>query len=456
MPDDSYRPEPAATTVSTLSNAQDLIAADDYAALHALMQTWEAGDIAALLEALPTNKRITVWACVAEALRSETLACVSDLARSDLLEAVPSKEAVAAVSEMETPDLAEVIDTVSDSLSEAILESLSESERSQVEATLAYPEDSAGRLMETEWVAVRSNVTLDVIARYLRLRGGVPPHTDGLMVVDREGIYEGKLLLETILTADLTKTVADVMQGDTGYVSADTPQSEVADLCERRELLSLAVVDETHRLIGRIVIDDVIDLIRAKAEQPLMQMAGLQEGEDLFAPIMPSARRRMLWLGINLATAFLASWAIGLFQETLDKVVALAVLMPIVASMGGITGSQTLTLAIRGLALGQITNTNTRWLATKEIAIATINGLLWALVVALIVWFWFDHPMLALIIAVAMLLNMLIAALSGLVVPLILDRLGIDPALSGSVILTTVTDVVGFVCFLGLGTWLLL
>jgi len=456
MPEDSYTPEPIATAISSVNSAQDLLAEGDETALQTLINTWEIGDIAALLEALPTRERTTVWTYVPEALRGETLAWLSDLARSSLLEAVPSEEAVAAVSEMETPDLAEVIDTVSDSLSEAILESLSESERSQVEATLAYPEDSAGRLMETEWVAVRSDVTLDVIARYLRLRGNVPPHTDGLMVVDREGVYEGKLPLETILTADLTAMVADVMQSDTDPVSANIPQSEVADLCERRELLSLAVVDKTHRLIGRIVIDDVIDLIRAKAEQPLLQMAGLQEGEDLFAPIMPSARRRMLWLGINLATAFLASWAIGLFQEALDKVVALAVLMPIVASMGGITGSQTLTLAIRGLALGQITNTNTRWLATKEITIAAINGLLWALVVALIAWFWFDQPMLALIIAVAMLLNMLIAALSGLVVPLVLDRLGIDPALSGSVILTTITDVVGFVCFLGLGTWLLL
>lgn len=456
MPDNSARPELPTTPTDALNSALGLLRADDEKGLSDLLNAWGPGDIASLLETLPTHEREAVWSVVPEAARSEVLACLSELARSTLLEAVPSEEAVAAVADMETPDLAEVIDTVSDSLGEAILESLSASERSRVETTLAYPEDSAGRLMETEWVAVRSDVSLEVVARYLRLRGALPPHTDGLMVVDREGVYEGKLPLETLLTVDPALQVAEAMHTDADYVSAETPESEVATLCERRELLSLAVVDEARRLIGRIVIDDVIDIIRAEAEHPLLQMAGLQEGEDLFAPIMPSARRRMLWLGVNLATAFLASWTIGLFQETLDQIVALAVLMPIVASMGGVAGSQTLTLAVRGLALGQITNSNARWLAIKEIAIAAINGLLWALIVALTAWFWFDQAMLALVIAVAMLINLLTAAASGLIVPMLLERLGIDPALSGSVILTTVTDVVGFVTFLGLGTWLLL
>jgi len=456
MSEECQKPELPVTAADAVNSALSLLEENKHADLQALLDSWGSGDIAALLEALPTHERRAIWSEVPDSARSETLACLSELARSSLLEAVSSEEAVAAVADMETPDLANVIDTVSDSLGEAILESLSASERSQVETTLAYPEDSAGRLMETDWIAVRSDVSLEVVTRYLRLHGKLPPHTDGLMVVDRKGVYEGKLLLETLLTADLSLQVAEVMRTDADYVSADTHESDIATLCERRELLSLAVVDEAHRLIGRIVIDDVIDIIRAEAEQPLLQMAGLQQGEDLFAPIMPSARRRMLWLGVNLATAFLASWAIGLFQETLDKIVALAVLMPIVASMGGITGSQTLTLAVRGLALGQITSANTRWLAIKEIAIAAINGLLWALVVALITWYWFDQATLALVIAVAMLLNMLTAAAAGLLVPLVLDRLGIDPALSGSVILTTVTDVVGFVSFLGLGTWLLL
>jgi len=456
MSEECQKPELPVTAADAVNSALSLLEGNKYTDLQALLNSWGSGDIAALLEALPTHERRVIWSEVPDSARSETLACLSELARSSLLEAVSSEEAVAAVADMETPDLADVIDTVSDSLGEAILESLSASERSLVETTLAYPEDSAGRLMETDWIAVRSDVSLEVVTRYLRLHGEMPPHTDGLMVVDREGVYEGKLLLETLLTADLSSQVAKVMRTDADYVLADTHESDIATLCERRELLSLAVVDEERRLIGRIVIDDVIDIIRAEAEQPLLQMAGLQQGEDLFAPIMPSARRRMLWLGVNLATAFLASWAIGLFQETLDKIVALAVLMPIVASMGGITGSQTLTLAVRGLALGQITNANTRWLAIKEIAIAAINGLLWALVVALITWYWFDQATLALVIAVAMLLNMLTAAAAGLLVPLVLDRLGIDPALSGSVILTTVTDVVGFVSFLGLGTWLLL
>lgn len=218
----------------------------------------------------------------------------------------------------------------------------------------------------------------------------------------------------------------------------------------------LYVVDETHRLVGRINLDDAIHLIRNEAEQPMMHMAGLEVDEDLLAPIVTSVRRRLFWLGINLGTAFLAAWIIGLFEATLDKIVTLAVLMPIVASMGGIAGSQTLTLAIRGLALGQITDANTRWLAIKEITISIVNGIVWALVVGVITWLWFGQIGITIILGAAMVINLLTASISGLAIPLILDRFGIDPALSGSVVLTTVTDVVGFMSFLGLATIFLL
>jgi magnesium transporter len=303
---------------------------------------------------------------------------------------------------------------------------------------------------------VRADVTLEVVSRYLKWRGDLPPHTDGLMVVDREGTYVGKLPVRMLLTLDEDLEVGDVMEADADWVLAQASEREVADLFERRDLVSVAVVDPGHRLIGRITVDDVIDIIREEAEHQFMHMAGLEEGEDLFAPILDSARRRLFWLAINLATAFLAAGVIGLFEATLDKIVALAVLMPIVASMGGIAGSQTLTLAIRGLALGQISSTNTRWLAIKEIAIAAINGLVWALVVGLIAWGWFGDLRIGLVLGVAMVVNLFAAAAAGLAVPLLLERVGIDPALSGSVILTTVTDVVGFMSFLGLATLFLL
>jgi magnesium transporter len=310
--------------------------------------------------------------------------------------------------------------------------------------------------MEREWVAVRADVTLEVVQRYLHARGSLPHYTLALMVVDREGVFLGKLSLERLLTRDPNLLVADVMDSSAVYVNVLTPLQEVATLFQRRDLVSLPVVDGAQRLVGRIILDDAISLIRAEAEQPMMHMAGLEADEDLLAPIASSARRRLFWLGINLGTAFLAAWVIGLFETTLDKIVALAVLMPIVASMGGIAGTQTLTLAIRGLALGQITSSNTRWLAVKEITISVISGIVWALVVGVIAWFWFEQIGIALVLGAAMIINLLSAAVSGLAIPLVLKRLGLDPALSGSVVLTTVTDVVGFMSFLGLATLFLL
>jgi magnesium transporter len=439
-----------------ISRVLSLREAGDDQSLAELIAGWHGGEVAEVLEGLPSPDRNLLWSLLPEAIHSDVLSYLHDRVRAGLLESIPTEDAVAATLEMEPPDLAEVIASVSDELGEAIMESLGSDERSQVEESLAYPEASAGRLMETEWVAVRGDVSLEVVSRYVRRRGSLPPHTDGLMVVDREGHYEGKLAVDALLTRNPEQLVMDVMQAEADCVAVDTEQSQVAALFQRRDLVSVAVVDRERRLVGRIVVDDVMGIIRAEAEQPLMQMAGLEQGEDLFAPVLISARRRLLWLGTNLLTAFLASWVIGRFQATLDQIVALAVLMPIVASMGGIAGSQTLTLAIRGLALGQITDANTRWLAWKEIAIAAINGLVWALVVGVVAWSWFGIPGIALVLGLAMIVNLFAAAASGLAIPLVLERVGLDPALSGSVILTTVTDVVGFVSFLGLATWLLL
>jgi magnesium transporter len=434
----------------------ELLKSSDLDTLLLHLETWTAGEVSTVIGALPPPYRMQLWGTLKEECRGEILAWLPDPIRSGLIDEMEETEVIAAASTMESADLAGMLESVSDQLGEAILESLDDSERTHIERQLTYSEHTAGRIMRTEWVAVRADVSLETVARYLRRRGEVPEQTDGLMVVNRDGIYLGKLPLDTLLTMNTALSVEEVMLKGSDYVFTETDNSEIALMFERRELLSLAVLDSDYRLLGRITVDDAMPLIRAEAEAPLMQMAGLQEDEDLFAPILPSAGRRMFWLAINLATAFLASWVIGLFEATLQQIVALAVLMPIVASMGGISGSQTLTLAIRGLALGQITDANTRWLATKEVAIAAINGITWALVVGLIAWLWFGQPGISLVLGAAMVINLLAASISGIAVPLVLRRAGIDPALSGSVILTTVTDVVGFMSFLGLASWLLL
>jgi magnesium transporter len=280
--------------------------------------------------------------------------------------------------------------------------------------------------------------------------------TDSLMVVDRFDHYQGMLPLATLLTSDPEFSVAEVMDRGVDGISANMKDVDVARLFEDRDLVSAPVVDDDGRLLGRVTIDDVVDVIREEADHSFMSMAGLDEEDDIFAPALLSARRRAVWLGINLGTAFLASWVIGLYRDTLQQVVALAVLMPIVASMGGIAGSQTLTIMIRGLALGQVGSSNARTLMIKEIAVSAMNGLIWSLVVALIVTAWFSDIEIGAIIAAALVVNLVCAALAGFGIPLALKRVGIDPALAGTVLLTTITDVVGFMAFLGLGTWFLL
>jgi magnesium transporter len=293
--------------------------------------------------------------------------------------------------------------------------------------------------------------------RYLRRLGDkVPKDTDKLFVVNRDGFYLGALSLSRILTHDPDESVAEVMSLDIQPIPADWGEREVANRFEQHDLLSAPVVDEQGRLLGRITIDDVVDVIREEGEHQFMGRAGLSEDEDMFAPVLVSAQRRALWLGINLLTAFLASWVIRQFESTLDQIVALAVLMPIVASMGGIAGTQTLTLAIRGIALGQLSANNSRWLMIKELAVGGINSVIWAVVVGIIAGLWFQDASIALLIGAAITINLIFAALAGAALPLLLQKFGIDPALAGGVLLTTVTDVVGFLAFLGLATLFLL
>ena len=434
----------------------ELINSNEYRELSGILESLEAAEIARLIESVPDSMRARLWQEVAESVQGEVLGQLGELARSSLVENVDEVDIVAAATTLPTRDLAEVIENLPDDLGEAIRESLDYQGLSKLEATLAFPEDSTGRLMETDAVSVRADVSLDTVLRYLRRRESLPDQTVGLMVVDREGHFLGELPFSALLTRQPELEVSEVMNTDAVRVKPDFPQRDLAMLFRDHNLVSVAVADEDGKLIGRVTSDDMMDVVQEEADRQILGAAGLDENEDLFAPVLPSAHRRALWLGINLATAFLAAWVIGLFEEILDKVVALAVLMPIVASMGGIAGSQTLTLIIRGLALGNISSSNARWLAYKEVAISLLNGIVWAIVVGGISYLWFGDVRISSVLGAAMIINMFFAAFSGVVLPLLMNKMGIDPALAGSVVLTTVTDVIGFMSFLGLATIFLL
>ncbi len=412
--------------------------------------------VANLIESLPQEHRNELWEAVPEHQEAEILTYLHDDARDSVINIMEGDELLAAAEAMAPEDLAEIIDDLPQERSDALLEALDDDYRKRLEFVLNFEENSAGRLMSRDVVSVRQDVTLAVVLRWLRRHKKLPPHTDSLMVIDETDHYLGKIELADVITGDPDELVATLMHADTLAVNAAMSEHEVTVVFEHRDLISVAVVNDEGLLIGRITIDDVVDVIREESERALLNSAGLSEDEDMFAPVFASAMSRGLWLGINLITVFAAAWVIGRFEEALDKIVALAVLMPIVASMGGIAGSQTLTITIRGLALGQIEAANARWLTTKEFLVGATNGVVWSLVVALVTYLWFGDPGIAIIIGVAMILNLLAAALSGVAIPLLLHRWGIDPALSGAVILTTVTDIIGFLSFLGLASLFLL
>ncbi|MBI3772376.1 MAG: magnesium transporter [Gammaproteobacteria bacterium] len=409
-------------------------------------------EIAHLLESLPQNERELVWELVEADKDGDVLLYVNDDVRAKLIRQMDPEELVAATEGLDTDDLADILQDLPDIVIHRVLQSMGEQDRIRLEAVLSYPEDTAGGLMNIDTITVRPNVTLDVVLRYLRIRGEIPEMTDHLIVVNRADKYIGLLAINHLLTKDPELLVGQVMVKDIEPITASMPASQVASLFEHRNLISAPVVDEEGKLLGRITIDDVVDVIRDEAEHSIMSMAGLDEEDDIFAPVVTSSRRRAVWLGVNLVTAFIASWVIGLFDATIEKVVALAVLMPIVASMGGIAGTQTLTLVIRGMALGYIGQSNVKRILIKELAVGMLNGLLWAFVVAVVSFLWFGDYVIGGLIAAAILVNLMAAALAGATIPLLMRRMGFDPALSSSVVLTTVTDVVGFFVFLGLAT----
>ena len=417
-----------------------------------LLDEAHPAETASLLESLPRQARSQLWELISAEQEAEVLPHLHDEVRTKIIQGMDHEEVVAVFESMDAEDMADAIGDLPGRLGDAVFASLDADQRQRLEAVFSFDEDSAGRLMSRHVVSVRKDVTLSVVARYLRIHSALPAQSDAVMVISEDGIYLGKLPMATIVTGDPDALVADVMLAGVDCVLATATTHEVALLFERRDLISVAVIDESARLLGRLTVDDILGVIRTEADAAFLKRAGLDEEVDLFAPAFLSVRQRSTWLGINLLTVFLAVAVIGQFEEALDKLVALAILMPVVASMGGIAGSQTLTLTIRGLALGQIANANVRWLANKEFAIGAMNGLIWAAVVGLATALWFRALDIGVIIAAAMLINLVVAAIAGVLLPFVLQRFGVDPALSGAVILTTVTDVVGFMSFLGLAT----
>ena len=421
-----------------------------------LIGTLHPSELARLLESLPLRERAVIWDMVDPENEGEVLVELADEVRDGLIEGMPTDELMLAIDGMELDDLADLIADLPEALTQEVLRSLDHQDRERLHAVLSYDEDSAGGLMNVDIITVRPDVTLEVVLRYLKVRGEIPDGTDTIYVVNRGNEYFGSLYLSRLLTLEPNLSVAEAMSTDNEPIPAHTPSEAVVWEFENRDLLSAPVVDDNNRLVGRITVDDIVDVIRDQAEHLLMGAAGLDEEDDMFAPVVKSARRRALWLGVNLITAFVAASVVDMFQTTVDKIVLLAVLMPVVPSMGGVAGSQSLTIITRAMALGQIDRTNADGILRKELLVGVLNGLAWASVVAVATYLWFQDWRLGGVIAGAMIINLIVAALAGFAVPLTLRRMKIDPALAGGVVLTTITDVVGYMSFLGLGAMFLL
>lgn len=407
---------------------------------------------AGLLESLPQGERSSIWSRLDSLRIGQILVHLREEVAASLALELSDAELLEAAGALDLDDLVDLIQALPFGPGRQLLLSMDVEKRQQLADMLSYPEDSAGGLMNTDHISVRADVKVGSILRYLRLLEDLPDHTDKLMVVDRENRYQGVLRLSRLVTSMADELVLDVMDADFKPLDVLMSSQDVARQFEHLDMLSAAVVSEEGILLGRITVDDVMDSIRDDSERAIMGMAGLDDEADMFAPILTSTRRRSVWLGFNLITAFLAASVIGQFQGALEQIVALAVLMPVVASMGGIAGSQTLTLVIRGLALGQVDTGNLKVLLGKELGIGSLNGILWAILVAAVAIFWFGDLGIGWVIGLAILINLVCAVLAGLLIPLILRRFGIDPALAGSMVLMAVTDVVGFSSFLGLAT----
>ena len=412
-------------------------------------------DTALLLESSPHKVRRQLWQLVDPDIQGDVLEELSEDVRIGIINQMDPELIAAATEDMDDDDLGEVLRSLPEDVYQDVVGAMDAQDRARATQALSYKERSAGALMSTDTVTIRPDVTLDVVLRYLRLRSELPDGTDDLYVVDKENQFIGALPVATLLTNSPDRVVAELMDDEKETIPVSMDESDVAQLFERHNWISAAVVDDNLQLLGRITIDDIVDVIREDAEHSMLSMAGLDDEEDTFAPVLKSSQRRSIWLGINLLTALLAAFVASFFESTLDILPILAVLNGIVPSMGGVAGSQTLTLVIRGIALGHINNTNQKFLLGKELAIGALNGVLWSMLIAGVVAIWQWDFVLGGVIAFAMFMNLLAAGIAGASIPIILKRMNIDPALAGSVVLTTVTDIVGIFAFLGTATWFL-
>ncbi len=447
---------PNEATEKDISALNDALKDERMGAVTRIVNGIPGAEVALFLESLPVDKRQAVWDVVDEATRGEVLVSLHDEVRDNLIENMETEQLVEVTRGLDLDDMADIIVDLPEEASNQLIHSMDKASRDLLKQVLSYDEDSAGGLMNPDVLTVRSDVNIEVVMRYMQFRDSIPEPVGDLFVVGRKGHYKGRVHLETMLVSDPKTRIKDIMDEDAPAILDKTPASEVAQDFEHNDWISAPVVDDKNILIGRITIDDIVDVIRDEAERSVMRMAGLNEEGDMFAPIMTSSKRRAVWLGINLLTVLLAAFAIGFFEDTIKEITALAILMPVVASMGGIAGSQTLTLMIRGMATGQVGSGNIKDLLNREFMIGVINSVLWATVLAGFCAFWFKNWDMSVVIAIALAINLVAGALAGVLIPVLLRRMSIDPAIAGGVILTTVTDIVGYVSFLGIATWLLI
>ncbi|MDX1298361.1 MAG: magnesium transporter, partial [Pseudomonas sp.] len=434
----------------------NLVHRQNLAELQRKLDELHSADVAHILEALPLGDRQTVWQLVKAERDGDILLEVSDAVRETLLADMDDHEILAAAKEMDADELADLASELPRDVVHELMETLDAQQRERVRSALSYEDDQVGALMDFEMVTIREDVSLEVVLRYLRRLKELPGHTDKLFVVDYDGVLKGVLPVKRLLVNDPDKLVSEVMATDPVSFHPDEDGYDAAQAFERYDLISTPVVDKNGKLIGRLTIDEMVDLIREESESEVLNMAGLREEEDIFASVWKSLRNRWAWLAINLVTAFMASRVIGLFEDSIEKLVALAALMPIVAGIGGNSGNQTITMIVRAMALDQVSTGNTSRLIRKELGVGLVNGIVWGGVIGVVAYLLYDSWSLGVVITAAMVLNLLLAALMGVLIPMTLVRMGRDPALGASVMITAVTDSGGFFIFLGLASVFLL
>lgn len=422
----------------------------DHQSIRQIVGELPEAEIAHFLESSPPKIRTHAWKYIERARLGKVIGYLDEEIAAEYIEEIPREVAKEVIASVETDDLADLLQELPDDVTEEIIEQMDEQDRDRVEEVLSYDEDTAGGWMNTDTVTVTKDLTIRQAVDQFKTLGKFPESTDAVWVVAEDKTYLGKIRLTEIILSDEHERIEQYIDNSFEPINVNMPIHDVANIFERRDVISAPVVDDSNKLVGRITVDDVVDVIIEESAHSMMSLAKMDDDEDLFSPIKKTAGKRAVWLGLNLLTAFIAATVIGLFSDTIEKVVALAILMPIIASMGGIAGTQTLTLVIRGMALGQLKSGNSAYLIRKEAIVGLLNGLLWAVIVSLVTILWFRDLTLCYIIAAAMLINLIIAALAGSLLPIALKKLDIDPALAGGVILTTITDVMGFLTFLGL------